>query len=93
MKEIESILKLAIKEVNTSKNQDKLDMIHDDLNIFDNVDSMSIVNILLETESLLSDKFNRHISIADQDIFDATKSPLKKWSSWVNHVSKICSKY
>ena len=90
MQEIDTILRSALEESNKVIKSNILDTVHDDLNIFDNVDSMSIINILLETESLLSDKFNRHISIADQDIFDATKSPLKKWSLWVDHVTSIC---
>ena len=88
-KNIDKILRLAIKEANKTIKSPILNNINDDLNIFDHVDSMSIVNILLESESLLIERFDRQISIVDETMFDASNSPLKKWSTWVNHVTNL----
>jgi hypothetical protein len=89
---IEEILRLAIMEANKTINSPALNEIDDDLNIFDCVDSMSIVNILLETESLLIEKFDKKISIVDESMFDATKSPLRKWNSWIDYISDLYEK-
>tara|TARA_B100000795_G_C22806225_1_gene445039 strand:- start:8944 stop:9219 length:276 start_codon:yes stop_codon:yes gene_type:complete len=91
MENIDNILRLAIKEANKTIKSALLEDINDDLNIFDHVDSMSIVNILLESESLLVEKLDKQISIVDETMFDATSSPLKKWSTWVKHVADLYS--
>lgn len=89
---IDEILRLAINEANKTINSPKLNEINDDFNIIDCVDSMSVVNILLETESLLIEKFDKKISIVDESIFDATNSPLRKWSLWVSYVADLYEK-
>ena len=92
IQEIDEILRLAILEANKTINSPILNEINEDLNIVDFVDSMSIVNILLETESLLFEKFDQKVSIVDETIFDATNSPLKKWSSWVAYIADLYEK-
>ena len=92
IQDIDEILRLAIIEANKTINSPTLNEINEDLNIIDCVDSMSIVNILLETESLLIEKFDKKISIVDESIFDATNSPLRKWSSWVAYIVDLYEK-
>ncbi len=58
----------------------------DDTNLLENVDSFTIVDLLLETEGRLEAAFGRYVPLADETIFDADKSPLKKWSDWVKFV-------
>ena len=60
----------------------------EDLNILDAVDSMAIVELLLETESLLEEHTGEYIPLADDTIFDASASPLRRWSDWVAFVQR-----
>lgn len=57
-----------------------------DTNLFEILDSFAIVNILLESESAIEEKFGRYIPLADETIFDASKSPFLCWKNWVDYV-------
>lgn len=63
--------------------------IEDDFNIIDNLDSMGIVNMLIEIESTLEEETGRSISLANEDMFDATKTPLQSWARWVEYIKNI----
>ena len=63
--------------------------IEDDFNIIDNLDSMGIVNMIIEIESTLEEETGRSISLANEDMFDATKTPLKSWARWVEYIKNI----
>lgn len=60
----------------------------DNIDIFDAVDSFAIVDLLLETEGRIEQEIGRYIPLADETIFDAEKTPLKNWSTWVAYVEK-----
>lgn len=62
--------------------------LNDSTDIFGAVDSYAIVDLLLETEGRIEDAIGRYVPLADETIFDADKSPLKKWSTWTAYVEK-----
>ena len=62
--------------------------LNDNSNIFDLIDSYAVVDLLMETEGRIEDATGRYVPLADETIFDAEKSPLKKWSDWVAYVEK-----
>lgn len=62
--------------------------LNDNTNIFDAVDSFAIVDLLLETEGRIEQEIGRYIPLADETIFDAEKTPLKNWLTWVAYVEK-----
>ncbi|WP_257550896.1 hypothetical protein [Sphingopyxis sp. DBS4] len=57
-------------------------------NILDAVDSFAIVDLLLETEGRIEQVIGRYVPLADETIFDAEKSPLRKWANWTIYVEK-----
>ena len=57
-------------------------------NIIDAVDSLTIVDLLLETEGRIEQAIGRYVPLADETIFDAGESPLKNWSDWIAYVEK-----
>ena len=61
-------------------------VVHDDLNVIDQVDSFTIVNLLLETEAAIEQETGTYVTLADETIFDAAKSPLRRWADWVAYV-------
>lgn len=63
------------------------DQVNWDFNIFDAVDSFSLVNILLETELAVENLSGKYTPLASELLFDALKSPFLKWSDWVDYVS------
>lgn len=61
-------------------------IVDDSFNLYEAVDSFSIVNILLETESAIEEAYGVYIPLADETIFDASKSPFCRWDLWVGYV-------
>jgi acyl carrier protein len=52
-------------------------------NIFEILDSMDVVNLIMETESLLEQELGVYIPLANEETFDAEKSPLKSYKQWL----------
>jgi len=84
----EEWLEEALRRVNENVRSPQLESVGPETNVFDAVDSMAIVDLLLETESLLEEKTGDYIPLADETIFDASASPLRRWSDWVAHVER-----
>ena len=59
-----------------------------DLNILELLDSFLVVNMLIELEGELGIMSGRPISLADGDIFHASKSPLLTWKAWLEYVNE-----
>ena len=88
MPQLEEGLREALRRVNEHVQSPELETVTPDLNILDAVDSMAIVELLLETESLLEEQTGEYIPLADVTIFDASASPLRRWSDWVAFVER-----
>jgi hypothetical protein len=85
---VESLLIEALRRVNEDVRSEELDQIHPDMNVYAAIDSMAIVDLLLETESRLELATGRYIALADETTFDASKSPLLRWRDWVAYVER-----
>jgi hypothetical protein len=88
MPNLEDLLKEALRRINEDVRSPALEAVGPETDLFDAVDSMVIVDLLLETESLLEEKTGNYVSLADETIFDAGASPLLKWRDWVTHVER-----
>jgi len=55
-------------------------------NIFEILDSMDVVNLIMETESLLEQELGFYIPLANEVTFDAEKSPLKSYKHWLHFI-------
>ncbi len=64
--------------------------IPDDFNLIETLDSMAIVGMLLEAEEKIESINGIYVTLADENLFHANKSPLIKWESWVDYVQKKC---
>ncbi len=73
-------------------NHKYLESIPFDFNILENLESMSIVEMLLDLEEQIENKTGTHISLADEKIFDASMSPLLRWKQWLAYVDERCQK-
>jgi hypothetical protein len=60
-----------------------------DFNVFESVDSFSVVNILLESESVIENLLGKYVPLANEKTFDAMNSPLLKWQKWIDYVTDI----
>jgi hypothetical protein len=88
MGDLEGVLREAVRRVNELVQSPELADVGPETNLFDTVDSMAIVDLLLETEALLEERAGRYVALADEKTFDASASPLLRWSNWVTYVEQ-----
>ena len=86
MSKLKKILTDALHTALAEDHPEVITKLNDEFNIFEVVDSFSIVNILLESESALEASTGSYVSLADETIFDASKSPLLNWTTWIKYV-------
>ena len=83
---IEQVLRETLEKVLANVDAPGLRSISAESNLFENIDSLTVVDMLLEAEMQLEKSTGRYVTLADETIFDASKSPLRSWASWVAYV-------
>ena len=91
MKEkIRAILLDTLKEIGEELEIDRFETIDDNTAIYDNLDSMALLDLILEIEDSLQKEFGRYIQIADEKSMDRELTPLKSVESAVDMIlSKV----
>ena len=85
---IKDILEESFNDSIEDSDIEKIDL-EDNTNILDEIDSFAVVSFLLEAEMNLEAEFGKYISLANEDLFDKSKSVLNSWSDFVNHVAEM----
>ncbi len=83
---IEQVLRESLEKILASIEEPGLRSLTDESNLFENLDSLTVVDMLLEAEMQLEKATGRYVTLADETIFDASKSPLRTWAGWVAYV-------
>ena len=83
---IEQILRATLEKTLASVEAPGLRPLTGESNLFENLDSLTVVDMLLEAEMQLEKSTGRYVTLADETIFDASKSPLRTWAGWVAYV-------
>lgn len=86
MTKLNDILLTALKNAVAEEYPDLVKNVALDTNLFEIVDSFAIVGVLLESESAIEENFGQYVPLADESIFDASKSPFLCWKNWVDYV-------
>ena len=55
--------------------------INENSNILDILDSMDVVNLIMETEGVLESEYGNYIPLANEETFDLEMSPLLTFNS------------
>ena len=71
----------AITIINKDAEVEALKNIDDNTRLFELLDSMSILDLILEIENLLQDQTGHYIQIANDKVMDIEKTPFKTFSS------------
>ncbi len=85
---IEEILKNVINELNKEWGMEELHSFENNINLFETVDSFSLLSIVIETESALENETGEYIPLADEDLMVDGVSPFSSFNQWVNFVTK-----
>lgn len=83
---IEQVLRESLKSVLEAGGSPEIRPLNKDTNLFNNLDSLAVVDMLLEVEMRLEEATGLYVTLADETIFDASKTPLSSWSGWVAFV-------
>jgi hypothetical protein len=86
MFELNNLLSDALTHVTSELDCPDLIPVSDETNVLAAIDSFTIVDLMLETEMRLEEKTGIYVTLADETIFDADKSPLLQWKHWVAFV-------
>lgn len=85
---IEHTLRMSLDKILTTVDSPALRSLTAESNLFDHLDSLTVVDLLLESEMQLEEATGRYVTLADETIFDAYKSPLRRWADWVAYVER-----
>ncbi len=83
---IEQVLRETLEKILDTVDAPSLRPLRAESNLFESLDSLTVVDMLLEAEMQLEKSTGRYVTLADETIFDASKSPLRSWASWVAYV-------
>ena len=60
--------------------------IDDEFNILQNLESISIVDMLLDIEEKIEKEYGVYITLADDKLFHYKDSPMNSWALWIKYV-------
>jgi len=83
---MKALLMKALEEVD--RDSETFDLIDENTEIYSNVDSFFILELILEIEDKLKKKFGRYIPIADGEIMSSKNTPFYTFGSLVIFIEK-----
>ena len=83
---IREIILESLEEVNKELKSVELFDINNETLIFDNMDSMAVLELIIEIENKLQMQYGKFIQIADDTIMDEQQTPFKTLSSLIEFV-------
>ena len=85
---MEILLKEAIKEINEDLEIIEFENITNNIKIFENIDSVAVLDLILEIEDRLQKKYGRYIQIADDKTMDVANTPFKDFKTLVVYLEE-----
>lgn len=75
--QIENLILQSIKNVNENHKIAQLENIDDETPLFELLDSLGTLDLILELEDMLQKESGRYIAVADEFSMDKNKTPFK----------------
>lgn len=88
----ETIVNEAIIEVNLDQDSDRQIMNTPEtllLNSQSNIDSLSLVKLLVAVERLIEEKTGKSVVVVDESTFESVESPFATIGSLTTHIEKL----
>ncbi len=83
---IKNILFSVLQEIGKELEIEVLKQVDEGTDIYDNLDSMALLDFILEVEDGLQKEFGRYIQIADETTMDAELTSLKNIDSAIEMI-------
>ena len=74
---IKDIVFEAVKSVNKELKNKDLKVVSEETILFEKLDSMAILDLILEIEDNIQTEYGKYIQVADDTMMDAIKTPFK----------------
>jgi acyl carrier protein len=74
---INNIIHDSIKEINEDLELEELENISDDTKIFELIDSLGTLDLVIELENRLQSQFGKYIQVANESTMDSEKTDFK----------------
>jgi acyl carrier protein len=74
---IKDIVLKAVKSVNKELKNKDLKVVSEETILFEKLDSMAILDLILEIEDNIQTEYGKYIQVADDTMMDAIKTPFK----------------
>jgi acyl carrier protein len=74
---LKTIILKAIKDVNEQLQIDELSNIHEETPLFQLLDSLGTLDLILELESSLEEHMGEYIAVANEESMDKNNTPFK----------------
>ena len=83
---IKDIVFEAVKSVNKELKNKDLEVVSEETILFERLDSMAILDLILEIEGSMQAEYGRYIQVADDTMMDAIKTPFKTVGTLVEFI-------
>lgn len=87
--DIEAIVYRAIKNINEDLESEVLENPTLDTPLFSELDSMAVLDLILELEEAIQEAKGEYIQIASQDTMDPNKTPFKSVGSTIEYIKGL----
>lgn len=87
--DIEAIVYHAIKNINEDLGSEVLENPTLDTPLFSELDSMAVLDLILELEEAIQEAKGEYIQIASQDTMDPNKTPFKSVGSTIEYIKGL----
>ena len=85
---MQELVKDSIKEINEDLEIVEFENITDETKIFENIDSVAVLDLVLEIEDKLQKKYGKYIQIADDKTMDIANTPFKDFKTLVSYLEE-----
>lgn len=86
--DLKTIILQAIQDVNEQLQIDELENIHEETPLFEHLDSLGTLDLILELESSLEDTTGNYIAVANEHSMDKEKTPFKTIVTLEDYLAK-----
>lgn len=84
----EAIVRRVLANLSIEWSRDGLADLPLDHDLFAEIDSFAVVELLLQTETEVENATGRYVPLADDAVLDAEKSPLRELRRWIGYVAQ-----
>ena len=88
----EAIVRRVLANLSAEWSRDDLATLPLDHDLFAEIDSFAVVELLLQTEGEVEATTGSYIALADDTVLDAEKSPLRELRRWVAYVAEAIAR-